>query len=267
MSRSGTGPASFCWIVWIWTRRSRPTNTGQSLHLWQRDWRTDSIVGCRLWRKRSEQRQLLFDLNLCPGHMPSLLACLAFCDQEMNSFLSPAGRKSSLFIFNHACLSPYDTLQDVIGSTNNQDKSGSLHDWGVAYRQIELLKTGRVDLDALTKSLCPDLNQVVYLQRSCGYATRPTLKVAEIESVVAHVKRRCRSCLILVDNCYGEFTEEREPTHVGADLVMGSLIKNPGGTIAPTGGSSYLSVCLVLEMCCAGMLLDGKRCWNVYMLA
>lgn len=83
-------------------------------------------------------------------------------------------------------------------------------------------------------------HQVVYIQRSCGYEMRPTLSMDQIKKAVDFVKRLKPEIPVLVDNCYGEFTEDKEPTHIGADLIMGSLIKNPGGTIVSTGGYSYL---------------------------
>eukprot|EP00210_Caulerpa_lentillifera_P006153 g5880.t1 len=132
---------------------------------------------------------------------------------------------------------PYDTLHDVIGLTNENQDNGSLKDWGVDYTQIELLPSGEFDLALLQKALINDRHhQVVYIQRSCGYELRPTISVHQIKDVVEFIKNINSQIPILVDNCYGEFTEELEPTHVGADLIMGSLIKNPGGTIVSTGG-------------------------------
>ena len=131
---------------------------------------------------------------------------------------------------------PYDTLHDVIGHKQSPSSHGSLLDWGIVYKELDLCSDGAVDLFALKEQLSPEKSQVVYLQRSCGYATRSTLSIDQIDRVVTHVRRHHPKCWVLVDNCYGEFTEDREPTHVGVDLVMGSLIKNPGGTIASTGG-------------------------------
>lgn len=124
----------------------------------------------------------------------------------------------------------------MIGINAAKTNVGSLKDWNVSYRQIDLLPNGTIDLSRLETMLYQIESRVVYLQRSCGYASRPTLKMSEIEKTINWIKRFFPECLVLVDNCYGEFTETIEPTHVGADLIMGSLIKNPGGTIVPTGG-------------------------------
>ena len=120
---------------------------------------------------------------------------------------------------------PYDTLLGVIGVADKG--TGSLKDFGVAYRQVDLTPEDTPDLDALAVAVRDKSVRAVLIQRSRGYATRASLSVDEIGHMCA---------VIRVDNCYGEFTEEQEPTHVGADLVVGSLIKNPGGGLAPTGG-------------------------------
>jgi cystathionine beta-lyase family protein involved in aluminum resistance len=126
---------------------------------------------------------------------------------------------------------PYDTLRQVI-----QGASGSLSEWGVAYTETDLNADLSVDLDRVVElAQLPD-TRVVFIQRSRGYSLRPTLSVAEIGRIILAVKAANPSVICVVDNCYGEFTEEREPSEVGADLVCGSLIKNPGGGIAPTGG-------------------------------
>lgn len=125
---------------------------------------------------------------------------------------------------------PYDSLQPVI-----RGGTGSLADWGVVYREVPLLAAGAPDLAALQAALGP-ATRAVLIQRSRGYSLRPSLTVAQVGAVVAAVKAARPDVYCLVDNCYGEFTEEREPTAVGADLIMGSLIKNPGGGLAPTGG-------------------------------
>lgn len=131
---------------------------------------------------------------------------------------------------------PYDTLDDVIG-LSGKSGDGSLAEWGVLYRQIELLVDGSVDLDTLTSVLKEDSSiSAVFLQRSKGYAWRKTLSVTDIETTVACVKAVRPDVICIVDNCYGEFVEKLEPTNVGADLIVGSLIKNPGGGLAPTGG-------------------------------
>ena len=133
---------------------------------------------------------------------------------------------------------PYDTLGDVIGLTGKKGE-GSLADFGVDYRQIELKEGKTVDLDALTaflKSKEGARVKVCFLQRSKGYMARRTLTVDEIGETVRAVKAVRPDAFVMVDNCYGEFTEEKEPTAAGADLVVGSLIKNPGGGMAESGG-------------------------------
>jgi cystathionine gamma-lyase len=128
---------------------------------------------------------------------------------------------------------PYDTLEEVIGLRGTGQ--GSLRDFGVSYRQLKLTPAGTVDWEALATAISPT-TRVVHIQRSCGYDWRPSVTIAEIETIVRMVKAQNPEVLCFVDNCYGEFVETREPTHVGADLIAGSLIKNPGGTIAPAGG-------------------------------
>ena len=129
--------------------------------------------------------------------------------------------------------SPYDTLEEVIGLRGQGRSEGSLADWGVSYRQIEL-RDGSIDLAAAAEAAKGAT--VAYIQRSRGYSLRPSLSVAEIAEAVRAVKAANPSILVMVDNCYGEFTEATEPTAAGADLIAGSLIKNPGGGIARTGG-------------------------------
>ncbi|MBQ2765470.1 MAG: methionine gamma-lyase family protein [Clostridia bacterium] len=130
---------------------------------------------------------------------------------------------------------PYDTLEEVIGIAGERG-NGSLADFGVEYRQIDLAD-GKADFDAIDRQLAENGERVkvVFLQRSKGYMNRPTLTVAEIGEVTKFVKARSNA-YVVVDNCYGEFTETCEPCAVGADLIMGSLIKNPGGGIAESGG-------------------------------
>lgn len=128
---------------------------------------------------------------------------------------------------------PYDTLEEVIGISGTPGK-GSLADFGVKYKQTELIDGGKFDFDKIEKELTPDV-KVVFVQRSKGYLQRKTLSVAQIGELVKFVKARC-DAFIFVDNCYGEFVEELEPTHVGVDLMAGSLIKNPGGGMAECGG-------------------------------
>ena len=128
---------------------------------------------------------------------------------------------------------PYDTLLGVIGAADKGH--GSLADYGVEYRQVELVND-QPDLEGMAKAVADPTVKAVLIQRSKGYATRASLSVAEIGEMCRIIKGANPKVSILVDNCYGEFVEPLEPTHVGADLVVGSLIKNPGGGLAPTGG-------------------------------
>ncbi len=128
---------------------------------------------------------------------------------------------------------PYDTLHGVIG-LNGEPGCGSLKDFGIKYRQLDLTAEGKVDFNAIPAAV--QGAKVAYIQRSRGYSLRDSLFVADIEKIVKKVKEGNPNALIVVDNCYGEFVERTEPTQVGADLIIGSLIKNPGGGIAPTGG-------------------------------
>ena len=130
---------------------------------------------------------------------------------------------------------PYDTLEEVIGS-RGRPGDGSLKEMGVSYREQPLAADGGLDWDALRAGVLRHNTKVVLIQRSRGYSTRPTLSVAVIGQAIQLLKRERPDIIVAVDNCYGEFTEAREPSAVGADLMMGSLIKNPGGTIVPCGG-------------------------------
>lgn len=125
---------------------------------------------------------------------------------------------------------PYDTLIDVISGNN----IGSLKDFGINYRQVNLTENGKFDNIKIKDSL-QSPHSVIYIQRSRGYSFRNAFTVEDIENIIKFV-RSFSSAPIIVDNCYGEFTQKKEPTEVGADLIMGSLIKNPGGGLAPTGG-------------------------------
>ena len=127
---------------------------------------------------------------------------------------------------------PYDTLEGVIGITESR---GSLKEYGITYAQVELLPNGRFDYDNIKKSI-HERTKLVTIQRSKGYQTRPTLSVEQIGELITYVKSIKPDVICMVDNCYGEFVETIEPTDVGADLCVGSLIKNPGGGLAPTGG-------------------------------
>lgn len=142
---------------------------------------------------------------------------------------------------------PYDTLEEVIGLRGSGQ--GSLAEFGIAYDELPLTAAGRVDLERIDEALSVP-TRMVLIQRSCGYSWRPSLSVAEIGELVERVKAIQPECLVFVDNCYGELVEEREPTAVGADLIAGSLIKNLGGTIAPTGGYVAGRAELVEQACC-----------------
>ena len=127
---------------------------------------------------------------------------------------------------------PYDTLEEVIGI---RPSKGSLKEYGISYRQVDLLPDGNFDYDEIRKAINPK-TKMVTIQRSKGYQTRPTLSVARIGELISFIKEIKPDILCMVDNCYGEFVEKLEPSQVGADLVVGSLIKNPGGGLAPIGG-------------------------------
>ncbi len=129
---------------------------------------------------------------------------------------------------------PYDTLQTVIGLTGNYH--GSLKYYGINYRQVDLLPDGTPDYDAIAAAASDPSVTAVAVQRSRGYALRPALTVGQIGKIAEGVHGANKNAAVIVDNCYGEFTETKEPLHVGADLIAGSLIKNPGGGLAPTGG-------------------------------
>lgn len=127
---------------------------------------------------------------------------------------------------------PYDTLDEVIGI---RPSAGSLAEYGVTYRQVDLLPDGSFDWEGIRNAI-HEKTRLVEIQRSKGYATRPTLSVEQIGELVAFIKSIRSDIICMVDNCYGEFVEELEPTDVGADMAVGSLIKNPGGGLAPIGG-------------------------------
>ena len=127
---------------------------------------------------------------------------------------------------------PYDTLQEVIGI---RPSPCSLAEYGVSYRQVELLPDGSFDWDGIVGAI-NEKTKLITIQRSKGYATRPSFSVRQIGELIAFCKAMKPDVLVMVDNCYGEFVEELEPSQVGADLCVGSLIKNPGGGLAPIGG-------------------------------
>ena len=127
---------------------------------------------------------------------------------------------------------PYDTLEEVIGI---RDSVGSLKEFGITYSQVDLLPDGSFDFEGIRKAI-NERTKLVEIQRSKGYATRPTLSVARIGELISFIKSIKPDVICMVDNCYGEFVETLEPTDVGADMIVGSLIKNPGGGLAPIGG-------------------------------
>jgi cystathionine beta-lyase family protein involved in aluminum resistance len=153
------------------------------------------------------------------------IACALFgCLRPGDEMLAVAGR-------------PYDTLEEVIGL--REEGQGSLKEFGVSYRELPLNFTktaaGTIDWQGLESAVTPK-TRLAFIQRSCGYSWRSSLSIADIEKIVKLVKQVNSNTICFVDNCYGEFIEDREPTGVGADLMAGSLIKNPGGTIVPAGG-------------------------------
>ena len=127
---------------------------------------------------------------------------------------------------------PYDTLEEVIGI---RPSKGSLAEYGITYRQVDLLPDGGFDFENIRKAI-NEKTHLVTIQRSKGYQTRPTLSVERIGELIAFIKGIKPDVICMVDNCYGEFVEKREPLEVGADMIVGSLIKNPGGGLAPIGG-------------------------------
>ena len=142
---------------------------------------------------------------------------------------------------------PYDTLEEVIGL--REQGQGSLAEFGVRYDELALKPDGGIDTVALDQALEVP-TRMVLIQRSCGYSWRPSVSVAEIGRSCERIHASQPDCVCFVDNCYGELVEDQEPTHVGADLIAGSLIKNLGGTIAPAGGYVAGRSDLVEQACC-----------------
>ena len=134
---------------------------------------------------------------------------------------------------------PYDTLEEVIGIGKSKSAdgrtTGSLAEYGISYRQVDLLADGAYDYEGVRNAI-NDKTRLVTIQRSKGYQTRPTLSVARIGELIHFIRSIKPEVIIMVDNCYGEFVETTEPSEVGADMIVGSLIKNPGGGLAPIGG-------------------------------
>ncbi len=153
----------------------------------------------------------------CGTH--ALYTALASVLRPGDELLSPAG-------------GPYDTLEEVIGI---RESRGSLAEYGITYKQVDLLSDGSFDYDNIKKAV-NDKTRMVTIQRSKGYASRPTFSVEKIGELISFVKSIKPDIVCMVDNCYGEFVEIIEPSDVGADMVVGSLIKNPGGGLAPCGG-------------------------------
>ncbi|MEN1969950.1 methionine gamma-lyase family protein [Lentibacillus sp. N15] len=139
---------------------------------------------------------------------------------------------------------PYDTLESVIGK--NREDSGSLQDFGIIYKEVPLLANGLVNYQEINRVITAK-TKVIGIQRSKGYDDRPSFTINQIQEMVQVVKEINPEILVFVDNCYGEFVEEREPLHVGADLIAGSLIKNPGGGIVRSGGYIAGRTDLVLQ--------------------
>lgn len=160
----------------------------------------------------------------CGTH--ALTVALAANLRPGDELLSPVGK-------------PYDTLEGVIGIKNDPETGkppvGSLAEYNITYRQVDLLEDGSFDYENIKKAI-NEKTKLVTIQRSKGYQTRPTLSVERIGELIAFIKEQKPDVICMVDNCYGEFVELREPTEVGADLCVGSLIKNPGGGLAPIGG-------------------------------
>ena len=142
---------------------------------------------------------------------------------------------------------PYDTLEEVIGLRGKG--KGSLLDFDIKYDQISIFHNGNIDFNSLEKALRSP-QKMAFIQRSCGYSWRPSLSIENIRDICKLIHDIQPECICFVDNCYGEFVEEIEPTEVGADLIAGSLIKNPGGTIVPTGGYIAGKSSLVDLACC-----------------
>lgn len=154
---------------------------------------------------------------MCGTH--ALNVALAANLRPGDELLSPVGK-------------PYDTMDEIIGIRPSR---GSLAEYGISYRQVDLLPDGSFDFDGIRKAI-NEKTRLVTIQRSKGYAQRPTLSVEKIGELIAFIKNIKPDVICMVDNCYGEFVETIEPGDVGADMVVGSLIKNPGGGLAPCGG-------------------------------
>ncbi len=173
----------------------------------------------------------------CGTH--ALTIALSANTRPGDEILSPVGK-------------PYDTLDGVIGIT---EQRGSLKEYGVSYRQVDLLPNGDFDYEGIRKAI-NEKTHLVTIQRSKGYAARPTLSVKKIGELIGFIKGIKPDVVCMVDNCYGEFTEKSEPTEVGADICVGSLIKNPGGGLAPTGGY-IVGRADIVELCAFRLTAPG----------
>ncbi len=148
---------------------------------------------------------------------------------------------------------PYDTMQSVIGLSEN--KSGSLKEFGIEFDYVELFEDGSLDYNSIKDKVSSDY-KLIYIQRSRGYSLRKSLCIEDIKKLIKIIKEKSPKSIIMVDNCYGEFVERQEPIECGADLIVGSMIKNPGGGIAPTGGYIAGKKDLV-EMCSYRLTTPG----------
>lgn len=140
---------------------------------------------------------------------------------------------------------PYDTLEEIVGIRGNG--VGSLKEFGISYQSVDLADSGEINFEAVASAIKPN-TKMIGIQRSKGYATRPSFTISEMKEMIQFVKELKPDVVVFVDNCYGEFVEDLEPCHIGADLMAGSLIKNPGGGIAKTGGyivgkKEYVEAC------------------------
>jgi cystathionine beta-lyase family protein involved in aluminum resistance len=173
----------------------------------------------------------------CGTH--ALALALAANTRPGDEILSPVGK-------------PYDTLEEVIGI---RPSKGSLAEYGITYAQVDLLENGDFDYDGI-KAAINERTKLVTIQRSKGYQTRPTLSVDRVGELISFIKNIKPDVICMVDNCYGEFVETKEPSDVGADMVVGSLIKNPGGGLAPIGGYIAGKADLI-EMCAYRLTSPG----------
>ena len=177
--------------------------------------------------------------------MDAVLADIFGCEDALIRYNFMSGTHA-LTVALFGVLRPGDKMVSLTGIGEKEGVSGSLKDFGIQYEQLDLTADGTVNYDAIPEAV--EGAKVAYIQRSRGYSLRPSLFVEDIEKIVQKVRQSNPEAIVMVDNCYGEFVQEREPTQVGADLIVGSLIKNPGGGIAPTGGyiagrAKYVEMC------------------------